>query len=84
MARVVADMGLDLWCLARADPSALDAVCERLWAAHGLSYQPVPIGPASSGAVLVRPSRALAVEPVADVTGRPLARTRIRAAVPAG
>ncbi len=85
--RVVADMGLDLWCLSEADPAALDAVCERLWAAHGLTYQAVPIGPASpegdAPGVLVRPSKSLAAEPLAGSGPLP-PRVRVRAGTGAG
>ncbi len=83
--RVVADMGLDVWCFSEADPAALDAICERLWAAHGLSYQPIPLGlPSPDGGapgVLIRPSKTLAAEPVADA---PPHRVRIRAATRLG
>ena len=79
--RVIADMGLDVWCLARGDAAALDAICERLWAVHGLSYQPVPLAPASPGGgapgVLARPSKAIAAEPLEG--GGPLPpRARVR------
>ncbi len=83
--RVLADMGLDVWCFSEADPPAIDAICERLWAAHGLSYQPIPFdSPSPDGdapGVLIRPSKTLAAEPVAD--GLPH-RVRIRAATRLG
>jgi Trypsin-like peptidase domain len=77
LSQVIAEFGLDVWCLSQADPAALDALCERLWTAHGLSYQPIPIG--GPCGVLFRPSKTLNAEPVADFDSGAPARVRIRA-----
>ncbi len=82
LARVVADMGLDAWCFSHADPAGLDAICERLWAAHTLDYRAFAVGPpCASGlrtALLVRKSEALAAEPLAGAPPRVLFRVRTR------
>jgi hypothetical protein len=82
LSQVIADFGLDVWCLAHADPTALDAICERLWAAHGLSYQPIPIG--GSCGVLFRPSKTLTAEPVVNLDSSLPPRVRIRAQMRCG
>jgi hypothetical protein len=77
LSRVIAEFGLDLWCLSDADPAALDAICERLWTAHGLSYQSITIGGPSG--VLFRPSKTLTAESVADFDSGSPPRVRIHA-----
>jgi hypothetical protein len=80
--RVIADMGLDVWCLTQAEAVDLDAICEHLWAAYRLSYQAISIGPllpsGLASGVLVRSSKTLVAEPLAAEPGRFPARVRLR------
>jgi len=82
--RVIAELGLDLWCLSHADPAGLDVLCEHLWAVYGLSYEPMmTAGPSATKfapAMLVRPSKTLSIDPLDDGSGNlpPGARLRVR------
>ena len=64
VAQVVADMGMDLWCLAHVDNVAVMALREQLDSHHGLDYEffhePAGVHPAL--ALLYRRTKALAVE----------------------
>lgn len=76
--RVMAEMGLDLWCLSHVDADGLDALCDHLWEAHGLGYLPILSAPAGVGAgALVRQSATIVAEPLALGPGRIPPRLRV-------
>jgi len=81
--RVVAEMGLDVWCLTHADAVDLDAICEQLWASYELRYQAIPIGPlppaGPASGFLIRPSKTLLAVPLAAEPGQLPARLKLRA-----
>ncbi|WP_435018129.1 trypsin-like serine peptidase [Tundrisphaera sp. TA3] len=62
--RVVADMGLDVWCLAHADVVSVAALREHLDSHYQLDYEFLhePAGPHPSLILLYRRSKALVVE----------------------
>jgi len=62
--RVVADMGMDLWCLAHADDICVAALCEHLEANFRLDYEYFhePAGAQPALALLYRRGKALVVE----------------------
>ena len=64
VARVVADMGIDLWCLAHADPDHVASLRDHLASDFGLDYGffHEPAGAHPSLAFLHRRSKAMALE----------------------
>ena len=62
--RVVAEMGMDLWCLAHADGVCVSALREHLEANFRLDYEffQEPAGPRPSLAILYRRGKGLSVE----------------------
>ena len=88
LGRVIADMGLDLWCLSHADPAGLDALCEHLWAAYGLSYEPMmTVGTSATkfaSATLLRPSRSISIDRLDDGSEHLPPGVRIKVCTPHG
>ena len=64
VARVVADMGMDLWCLAHADSAYVEALREHLRSHFALDYEffHEPAGVQPALALLYRRSKSLTVE----------------------
>ena len=82
VARAMADMKLDVWCLSDVDPDGLAVIAERLWADYGLSYRPMTIGGASATTcapgILSRPSKVITVGSLGDGRGPQLQGASLR------
>jgi hypothetical protein len=82
IARAMADMNLDVWCLSDVDSDGLAIIAERLWAEYGLSYRPMTLGGGSAltcaPGILSRPSKVIIVGSLGDGRGPRLPGASLR------
>ncbi|CAN5873473.1 hypothetical protein BH23PLA1_BH23PLA1_14040 [soil metagenome] len=86
VSRTIADMGVDLWCLAHVGSEEVHALCEHLETHFELVYQVLVEQPEGAPplAVLFRQDRTLSVEPLGSPDGQLPACLRVRVATGSG